>query len=224
MQKESKLSPEGPEILFENDELLVCVKPRGVLSAKDASGKRNMADLLLPREIFPVHRLDRDVTGLMVFAKTKSAAAFFSGQLTDGFSKEYLALCEGNPEEDGELFDLLYHDRIRNKTYVVKRQRAGVKDARLSYHVLYREQTHSLVQIHLHTGRTHQIRVQFASRGFPLLGDRKYGGKGGCELQLFAYRLTFSLPSEGGLKTFTLPERYLPEGILSACKTNGIVL
>ena len=117
-------------ILYEDAQLVVCCKPRGVLSAADSSGQESMAALLAPRTVFPVHRLDRDVPGVMVFAKTREAAAFLSAHLTAG--KEYLALAEGAPcKEPEELYDLLFHDRARNKTYVVRRTRAGVREARL---------------------------------------------------------------------------------------------
>ncbi len=192
-------------VLFEDEALLVCVKPRGVLSARDASGKKNMNELLAPREVFPVHRLDREATGLMVFAKTKETAAFLSSKMGESFQKEYLARCEGAPPGEGTLTDLLYHDRRKNKTYIVKRKRAGVKEAKLSYEVLAREEESSLVRIRLYTGRTHQIRVQFASRGYPLLGDKKYGAKTGGSLQLCSYRLSFPHP-DGRFLSFTLPE------------------
>ncbi len=92
---------ENVTVFYEDGQLLVCHKPAGVLSAKDASGKRSMAELLAPRTIFPVHRLDREVSGLMVFAKTAGAASFLSANMQGGFSKEYLALCEKAPSEDG---------------------------------------------------------------------------------------------------------------------------
>ena len=208
-------------VLFEDAALVVCVKPRGVLSAADASGKRSMADLLAPRTVYPVHRLDRETLGLMVFAKTREAAAALTAAMgTDGFCKEYFALCETPPTPpQGEMNDLLYHDRVKNKTYVVRRKRNGVRPARLSYRVLA---DCGLVLVRLHTGRTHQIRVQFASRGFPLRGDRKYGAKTDGPLGLWAFRLTF--PHPGGRKmTFTLPENFLPRAF-SACKTDEIVL
>ncbi len=194
-------------ILFEDEALLVCVKPRGVLSAKDASGKMSMNDLLAPREIYPVHRLDREAAGLMVFAKTKETAAFLSAQMGEQFEKVYLARCEGLPPEQGELSDLLYHDRSRNKTYVVKRKRAGVKEARLSYELVSYEEDSTLVKIRLYTGRTHQIRVQFASRGYPLVGDKKYGAKTGGSLQLCSFLLSFPHP-KGQILSFTLPEEF----------------
>lgn len=193
------------KILHEDEQLLVCIKPRGVLSAQDASGKQNIQALLAPRETFPVHRLDREACGLMVFAKTREAATFLSAQMGTDFEKEYLAVCEGEPPEAGEWSDLLYHDRGKNKTYTVKRKRAGVREAKLSYVVTERNNGRSLLKIHLYTGRTHQIRVQFASRGFPLVGDRKYGAKSGGALQLCSARLSFPHP-RGGRLSFTLED------------------
>ena len=193
------------KILHEDEQLLVCVKPGGVLSAADASGKKNMQTLLAPRQTFPVHRLDREACGLMVFAKTKEAAAFLSGQMGTGFEKEYLAVCQGEPPEAGELTDLLYHDKGKNKTYTVKRKRAGVREAKLSYIVTERKNGCSLLKIRLFTGRTHQIRVQFASRGFPLVGDRKYGAKSGGTLQLCSVKLSVPHPT-GGRMSFELED------------------
>ena len=194
-------------VFYEDESLLVCFKPRGILSCKDASGKLSMEDQLLPRKIYPVHRLDKEAMGLMVFGKTKEAAACLSAQMGEGFEKEYLARCEGFPPQEGEFSDLLYHDRFKNKTYTVKRKRAGVKEARLSYKVLSQEETTSLVRVRLYTGRTHQIRVQFASRGFPLMGDKKYGAKIGGALQLCSCRLAFRHP-DGNELDFSLPEEF----------------
>ena len=197
-------------ILYEDAQILVCVKPRGILSAPDASGKPSMAELLAPRTVYPVHRLDREAGGLMVFAKTVQSAAALSAEIQAGtFQKEYLAFCEGRPPQEGIWEDLLYHDRGKNKTYIVKRRRAGVKDARLSFRLLYSfEDRCSLSAIRLFTGRTHQIRVQFASRGFPLCGDRKYGAKSRGKLALFSWKLTF--PYQGQELSFCLPAAQLP--------------
>lgn len=200
--REDRCENRKADVIFEDDALVVCIKPRGVLSCADASGKESMNDLLAPRTVYPVHRLDREVNGIMVFAKTKQAAAFLSN--TDGFVKEYRALCEGDLPDEGEMVDLLYHDRSKNKTYVVKRKRNGVKEARLSYRVVQRQADFTLVQVRLYTGRTHQIRVQFASRGCPLQGDRKYGAKSSGEIGLTAFRLSFPHPN-GEILTFELP-------------------
>ena len=201
-------------VFYEDEQLLVCHKPAGVLSAKDASGKPSVSDLLAPRRVYPVHRLDREVSGLMVFAKTPEAAAFLSARMQDGFSKEYLAVCEQTPPEDeAELADLLFHDRAKNKTYVVKRKRAGVKEAKLFYRVEARAADgRALLRIRLYTGRTHQIRVQLASRGCPLCGDKKYGAKSGGVLALCSWRLSFPHPNRQQL-CFTLPESLLPSEI-----------
>lgn len=189
-------------VIYEDAQLVVCIKPRGVLSCKDASGKESMHDLLAPREIYPIHRLDREVTGVMVFAKDAKTAAFLSQH--EGFVKEYRARCEGHVSpEEGELTDLLFHDRSKNKTYVVKRERGGVKKARLSYRVIGYDGDTSLVQIRLFTGRTHQIRVQFASRSYPLCGDRKYGAKTNGDIALEAFRLSFTHPN-GQTLSFSL--------------------
>lgn len=209
-----------PLTLFEDDALLVCVKPRGVLAAADASGAVSMASLLAPRAVYPVHRLDRDVTGVMVFAKTKAAAAWLSGGKA-ALQKDYLAVTEGvPPQSEAELTDLLFHDRVRNKTYLVKRRRAGVKEARLAYRTLAElPGGRCLLLVHLFTGRTHQIRVQFGGRGLPLCGDRKYGAHSGGELALFAWRLAFVHP-DGTELCFTLPEALLPEELRAAFLAN----
>lgn len=182
-------------ILYENQAFAVCLKPRNVLSQAGGPGETSMIDLLsaqLGGEIYPVHRLDRQVGGVMVYAKTQASAAWFSREIQQGnLKKEYLAVVHGCPDADsGELNDLLLHDARRNKSYVVSRMRGGVKKARLSYAVLTRAKDRTLVQVRLFTGRTHQIRVQFASRKLPLIGDGRYGGGSG-ELALWSVRLTF---------------------------------
>ena len=181
-------------ILYEDAQLVVCCKPRGVLSAADSSGQESMASLLAPRTVFPVHRLDRDVPGVMVFAKTREAAAFLSAHLTAG--KEYLALAEGAPcREPEELYDLLFHDRARNKTYVVRRTRAGVREARLICTPLrLLPDGRAALHLQLLTGRTHQIRVQLGSRGCPVCGDRKYGAQSDGPLGLWSYQIAFFHP------------------------------
>ncbi len=201
---------ENVTILYEDEALVVCCKPVGVLSAMDASQKRSMADLLAPRTVYPVHRLDRDVSGVMVFAKTAACAAFLSGHM-EQFQKEYLAICEAAPPaSEGQLCDLLFHDRSRNKTYVVGRKRGGVREARLAYRVKHVfSDGRALIEVRLFTGRTHQIRVQFASRGCPLCGDKKYGASSGGQLGLCAYRLRFPHPN-GQTLSFALPDDLLP--------------
>ena len=176
------------EILKETARYLVCVKPIGI--AAQGTQAEAMPQLLseqLGCDIFPVHRLDQTVGGVMVFAKTTQAMG--QGQM----QKTYLAVLTGCPaERAGTLEDLLFHDRAKNKTYVVRRQRGGVKQARLHYEILAEQDGLSLARIRLETGRTHQIRVQFASRGLPLLGDGKYGSRDNrCTCALWSYRLSF---------------------------------
>ncbi len=188
------------EILYQDQYLVVCVKLSGVLSQSDDKGRENMPQLLetqLGCSVFPVHRLDLEVSGVMVYAKTAEAAAKLSAMASshEGFRKEYLAVIQGNPDEkEGILEDLLFHDKQKNKTYVVKKLRSGVKKAKLSYCVLSEKDGESLVAIRLYTGRTHQIRVQFASRKMPLIGDRRYGGRTGDGIALCSCRLSFVHP------------------------------
>ena len=162
------------KILYADREIAVCIKPVGLDS------ENQVPDALkeqLGGNIFTVHRLDRNVGGVMVYARTKSAAAALSKAIQDGtMVKEYVAIVHGTPPESGDWNDLLWKDSKKNKVFVVKRQRDGVKAARLEYRTLRSGET-SLVRIRLHTGRSHQIRVQFSSRGFPLVGDHKYGAR-----------------------------------------------
>ncbi len=183
------------KILYEDSQITVCVKPAGILSQTGKTGEASMVTQLetqLGTSIYPVHRLDREAAGVMVYAKTERGAADLSRQIQSGkLEKEYLAVVQGRPRPDqGMLTDFLYHDQRKNKTYVVKRPRKGVKEARLLYRVLMEREHETLVQIRLLTGRTHQIRVQFASRRWPLAGDGRYGGGSGT-MQLWSMRLSF---------------------------------
>ena len=185
------------EILYEDKHLIFAVKPVGVLSQKGDG--ENMVDLLSQGrgQVYPVHRLDRAVGGVMVFAKTSDCAAKLSATVSRNERvKEYVAVLCGIPEdESGILKDLLFKDSSKNKSFVVKRQRKGVKEASLEYRLLSTADNLSLVKIKLHTGRTHQIRVQFSSRKMPLLGDGKYGGKSNkCTVALWAHTLSFVHP------------------------------
>ena len=150
------------EILFYDHDLAVCVKPVGLDSEAQVPAELKKT---LGGEIFPVHRLDKNVGGVMVYARTKQAAAALSKAVQDGaMVKEYVAMVHGLPPESGDWEDLLWKDSRKNKVYVVKRERSGVKKARLEFTRLSAGGC-SLVRIRLHTGRSHQIRVQFASRG-----------------------------------------------------------
>lgn len=192
------------EIVYLDKDICVCVKPRGVLSEGEG---QNCLPLLLREElatrgieatVYPVHRLDKETQGFMVYALNAKGAAHLSRQIQEGgFQKEYIAELCGVPErETDELCDLLFFDRRRGRSYVVDRERKGVKSARLSYRLLSSDGEYSTVRVKLYTGRTHQIRVQFASRGMPLRGDRRYGAPSDSgEFSLRACYLSFIHPT-----------------------------
>jgi len=191
------------EILYSDKHIAVCVKPVGLDSEIEVPAALKQ---MLGGEIFPIHRLDKNVGGVMVYARTKLAAASLSRAVQEGsMVKEYVALVHGTPPERGDWEDLLWKDSRKNKVFVVKRQRAGVKKARLEFTRLTSGEA-SLVHIRLHTGRSHQIRVQFSSRGFPLVGDHKYGSRAEqTEPMLFSCRITF--PWQGQTRVFeSFPE------------------
>ena len=191
------------DILYEDRDVAVLVKPVGL----DAQAAVPAAlEAQLGGTFYPVHRLDLNVGGVMVYARTKQAAASLSRAIQEGqMVKEYVAMVHGTPPETGDWEDLLFKDSAKNKVFVVGRMRGGVKKARLEYRLLRAGET-SLVRIRLHTGRSHQIRVQFASRGYPLVGDHKYGSRdeAGAPM-LFSCRLTF--PHRGKTRSF---EAYPP--------------
>ena len=193
-------------ILYEDRELVICQKPAGVLS-EEGGMPELLRDATGSREIFCVHRLDRETGGLMVYAKTKRDAAELSAAITAGqLHKEYLAVVQGEPEAQGVMRDLLYRDAGKNKSYVVKRMRRGVREAELSYRRLDTREGLSLVRVALKTGRSHQIRVQFASRGMPLVGDGKYGSAWRDRgLALWSTALSFPHPVTGEALRRELP-------------------
>ena len=182
------------EILYSDRNIAVCVKPVGLDSEKQ------LPEALVQElggEVFPIHRLDLNVGGVMVYARTKKAAASLSRAVQEGtMVKEYVAMVHGTPPENGDWEDLLWKDSKKNKVFVVKRQRGGVKKARLEFKRLTADEE-SLVRIRLHTGRSHQIRVQFSSRGFPLVGDHKYGSRDEKTApMLFSCKITFPYGKE----------------------------
>lgn len=192
-----------PTILYQDDDLLLVNKPAGVLSQADSRGGDSIPARLAERglPVLPVHRLDRVTGGVMVYARHEKAAAALSALVGqhEVFVKTYLAVIAGTPPAPtGELTDLLYHDVRRNKSYTVRRMRRGVRQARLSYETIgtaqHGDATYSLIRVRLFTGRTHQIRVQFAARHLPLVGDATYGGQRGGPLALWSHRLSFPHP------------------------------
>lgn len=212
------------QILFQDQALAVCLKPPGVLS-QDGPGE-TLPVLLreqLGCDIFPVHRLDREAGGVMVYAKTSRAAGALSAAMSRGeFQKKYFCIVRGHPEEQsGTWKDLLLHDKARNKSFAVKRMRGGVKEASLEYRVLAEKDGLSLVLVQLHTGRTHQIRVQFASRDLPLIGDGKYGGGHG-DMALWSCALSFPHPSGTSMAFQALPEGQVWEPFAGVLKSNAV--
>lgn len=193
------------ELLYEDKHLCLAIKPAGVLSEDDprracmpALLREHFQSLQQKDYIATVHRLDKPVGGVMLFSRSSAVTGKLTGLIArHEMEKEYLAILRGRPEkEEDTLEDLLFHDKNTNKSFVVQRERKGVRDARLSYRVLgYHEgEGLTLVKVRLHTGRTHQIRVQFSHRKLPLLGDIRYGSKADCGPALWSFHLGFVHP------------------------------
>lgn len=188
------------DIAYMDDNLIVCVKPAGLLSTDEPGGVPQMLRQQLGEDnIRTVHRLDAAVGGLMLLARRKKTAADLGRQVMErGLGKEYLAVVHGCPEEKrGTLCDFLHRDKARRMSFAVPEGTAEAQEAVLDYEVLGEKNGLSLVRIYLHTGRTHQIRVQFSSRGLPLYGDKKYGRGEECDIALWSYRLQFTHPKTG---------------------------
>ena len=204
------------EILYCDQDIVVCIKPARVLSTDEPGGVPDLVRAELGDEkadVRTVHRLDRVVSGLMVLARNAKAASELSRQIReDEFEKEYLAVTHGRPEaESGRLCDLLLRDKARKMTMVATEMAKGVQPASLRYRVLKFQNGMSRVRIRLETGRTHQIRVQFSSRGLPLVGERKYAVLDDpCEIALWSYRIAFTHPATGEKVEFCQepPEMY----------------
>lgn len=218
-------------ILHEDNDIIVCHKPAGIATQTARVGQADMVSeianyLTAKRDggekspyVGVVHRLDQPVEGILVFAKNKQAAADLSRQAAgEEMKKEYLALvCGKDMRRSGELTDYLLKDGKTNTSRVVPAEVKGAKEAWLSYEVLWEKPPEALVKICLHTGRHHQIRVQMANAGMPLLGDHKYAGEevialskelGIRETALCAYRLSFTHPKTGEHMQFEIS----PEG------------
>lgn len=205
------------ELIYCDDQVIVCVKPAGALSTDEPGGVPELARQALgdPKaEVRTVHRLDRVVAGLMVLARNADAAAELSRQIRDReFEKEYQAILHGCPTDaEGTLTDLLLRDKRECKTYVVTEPAKGVQEAILDYRVLASNEDFSKVAITLRTGRTHQIRCQFSSRSWPLVGDRKYSlNQDGCDIALWSHRVAFHHPVTGQWMDFRLdPPKQFP--------------
>ena len=197
------------EILYIDRDVVVCIKPARVLSTDEPGG---LPDLIreelqdLKADIRTVHRLDRVVSGVMVLARNAKAASELSRQIReDVFQKEYLAVVHGAPEtSEGTLVDLLYRDKARRMTMVAAEPAKGVQEAILDYQLVRKNDSMSRIKIQLRTGRTHQIRVQFASRGMPLVGERKYCTlEDPCEIALWSRSIGFHHPATGEWMTFS---------------------
>ncbi len=197
-------------LVYVDEHIVVCEKPPRVLSTDEPGGvpelvRRELGDE--KADVRTVHRLDRVVGGLMVLARNAKGASELSRQIReDAFQKEYLAIVHGSPEYDiGKYWDLLLRDKARKMTVVATEAGKGVQPASLQYRVLKRKDGMSRVRIKLETGRTHQIRVQFASRGMPLVGERKYSTlEDPCEIALWSCRLGFTHPATGEKMEFSL--------------------
>lgn len=199
------------ELIYQDDDVLVCVKPAGALSTDEPGGVPELARQALgdPKaDVRTVHRLDAVVSGLMVLARNASAASELSRQIREQtFGKEYLAIVHGRPEEAaGTYVDLLLRDKRERKTYVVTEGAKGVQEAILDYQIIGSNGELTRVAIQLRTGRTHQIRCQFSSRQMPLVGDRKYSlNEDGCNIALWSHKISFDHPKTGKRMEFQLP-------------------
>ena len=204
------------QIIYQDEDIVLVIKPPRVLSTDEPGGLPELVRQALGDEkadVRTVHRLDRVVSGLMVLARNAQAASELSRQIREGqFDKEYLAVIHGVPSErTGRLTDLLLRDKRERKTYVVTEPAKGVQEAILDYQVVGNVDDLSKVSIRLITGRTHQIRAQFSSRGWPLVGDRKYSLlEDDCEIALWSHKLEFFHPVTKKRMTFSAmpPEEY----------------
>lgn len=210
-------------ILHEDDDIIVCVKESGVATQTKQIGQKDMESMLKtyrmqkgePSYIGVVHRLDQPVSGVMVFAKTKEAAAHLSRQIaTKAADKYYYALTDGLPEKKkGTLKDYLLRDGKTNLSKVVTSQTAGAKKAELSYEVIAESERQAILRVKLATGRHHQIRVQLSNAGYPIVGDRKYNFKenirtSGQPLSLCSYKLAFRHPRTNENMVFEIEQPY----------------
>ena len=210
---------EGIEILYEDNHLIVCVKPAGVLSQSDGTDAPDMLTILKryikqkydkPGEVFLglVHRLDRPVSGVMVFARTSKAASRLSEQIRSGKTvKCYRCIVNGVVEGEGKLENYILKDGKTNTVTVYDSPVRDAKFAQLEYKTVRSEGSMTLVNIKLGTGRAHQIRAQLAHFGHPIAGDRRYGRDEGTgyDIALQSYRLEFEHPTKKEHMIFEIP-------------------
>ncbi len=197
------------EILFQNSDFAAVIKPVGVLSEGAEGDMVSLLSEQLSSKVYPVHRLDRAVGGVMIYALKKESAAAFSRLMESGdFGKEYLTVVHGECEPSGVMEDLLFKDSKLNKSFVVKKERKGVRKASLEFERLSFDGEKSLVRVKLHTGRSHQIRVQFSSRKMPLWGDGKYGGSDNCNIALWSHRVSFTMGEKEYVFEKEMPDVY----------------
>ena len=191
------------ELIYQDEDIVVAIKPPRVLSTDEPGGMPGLVREALgnPKaDVRTVHRLDRVVSGLMVLARNPQAASELSRQIReDVFEKEYLAVVHGHPAKPADrLTDLLERNKAERKTYVVTQPGKGVQEAILDYQTIEKTEDLTRVRIQLITGRTHQIRAQFSSRDLPLVGDRKYSlNEDNCEIALWSCKLAFNHPKTG---------------------------
>ena len=218
MSEKEKRAFGTPRVLYEDNHVLVALKEPNLLTQGDSTGDPDMLGLLKdyikekyekPGEVYLglVHRMDRPVGGLLVFARTSKAASRLSQQIKDGgLQREYVLVAQGAAPDRGTLKDWLDKDTDTNMVAVVPSYLRKGKEAVLHYQVAGRREELSLVQVRLETGRAHQIRVQMANAGLPLWGDNRYGqGKRGQQIALWGMRLKFSHPITGKAMVFVAP-------------------
>lgn len=225
------------QIIYEDNHLLVVEKPANMPAQPDSSGDPDLLTLLKdyikrkydkPGNVFLglVHRIDRPASGLMVFARTSKAASRLSGQIRNQtIGKIYLATVLGSTLPSGQLIHFLEKDRDENKVHIVAAEKTGAKKAELSYQTIEKSGKFSLVRIELKTGRSHQIRVQFAAEGHPLYGDRKYNPdkKDDGNLALYASELIFEHPTRKELLRFNhKPPPIFPWSLFEYLKEEGV--
>ena len=223
------------KVIYEDNHIIVVEKIVNVPSQADKTEDVDMLTIIKeyikekykkPGNVYLglVHRLDRPVGGVMVFAKTSKAASRLSEEVRNKtFKKSYLVICNGKMEKQNDtLVDYLWKDEKKNTSYVVKENKKNAKQSILDYEVLYYDESQdlSILKINLQTGRHHQIRVQFSSRMHAIYGDNKYHGRGaGTGICLWAYKLSFVHPTTKQEMTFRdLPEQKGMWKLLSNCK------